>query len=123
MHATVYSVDKDAEAAFTDYFWRTIKPALVDAGATVLAFFVTEPSPNNFPALPVRENEHVFVWFAGFADQTPDLPQSAHHNELALSTADAPGLSSPPLRLRLTPTARSLVTGESPACPAVCSPS
>ncbi len=29
-----------------------------------LGAYVTEPSPNTFPRLPVREGEHVFVWFA-----------------------------------------------------------
>ena len=119
--ATVYSVDVGSQNAFTEYFWRRFRPALVDAGATILAFFVTEHSQNNFPALPVRESEEVFVWFAGFADRTPDLPWRVDHTDGALSTADAPGLNGPPQRLRLTPTARSLVTGESLACPAVAS--
>jgi len=29
----------------------------------ILAALVTEPAANNFPALPVREGENVFVWF------------------------------------------------------------
>ncbi|HEV7186836.1 MAG TPA: NIPSNAP family protein [Blastococcus sp.] len=32
-----------------------------DAGAGAIALLQTEPAPNNFPALPVREDEHVLV--------------------------------------------------------------
>jgi hypothetical protein len=120
--ATVYSLDPSSEGAFTDYFWRRLKPALVDAGATVLAFFVTEPSQNNFPTLPVRENEHVFVWFAGFAGESTDLRWSAGHTGFELPAAEGLGLKGSPQRLRLVPTARSMVTGASPACPAVSPP-
>jgi quinol monooxygenase YgiN len=34
-----------------------------------LATFTTEYAENTFPALPVREGEHAFVWFARFGDQ------------------------------------------------------
>ena len=36
--------------------------------AGLVAAMVTEPAPNTFPALPVRENEHVFVSFSVFDD-------------------------------------------------------
>lgn len=39
-------------------------PALRETALVPLAHFVTEPSANTFPALPVREDESVFVWFA-----------------------------------------------------------
>ena len=45
-----------------------MKPAVTGSGAMVLAYFVTEHSENTFPALPVREGENVFVWFARFND-------------------------------------------------------
>jgi len=35
-------------------------------GANVLAELVTETRPNNFPGLPVRELDAVFVWFGRF---------------------------------------------------------
>ena len=117
--ATVYFLEARAENAMIDYFDRTLKPTLIDAGAAVLAFFVTEPSTNTFPTLPVRENENVFVWFAGFVDATTEVRGAADPSALNLSAVDAPGLNGPPQRLRLTPTARSLLTGSSRACPAV----
>jgi hypothetical protein len=117
--ATVYSLVAPAGNDFVDYFSREVKPALIDAGATVLALFVTDESPNNFPALPVRENENVFAWFAGFADAASGLRWYADHPAVDLSSAGAPSLKGAPQRLRLTPTARSLLTGASLACPAV----
>jgi NIPSNAP protein len=117
--ATVYSLVSPAGNDFVDYFSREVKPALIDAGATVLALLVTDESPNNFPALPVRENENVFVWFAGFADAMSGLRWNADHPAVDLASAGAPSLKGPPQMLRLTPTARSLLTGASihpPSC-------
>ncbi|MDE2134557.1 MAG: NIPSNAP family protein [Alphaproteobacteria bacterium] len=74
------------------------------AGAEFLAAFVTEESPNTFPALPVREGEHVFVWFTLFANAGSEraitLPAELQH-----------ALSKPPEALRLLPTARSRLHG------------
>jgi hypothetical protein len=57
------------DAAFVQFFEKTVKPAVIGSGATVLAYFVAEQSENTFPALPVREGENVFVWFARFNDR------------------------------------------------------
>jgi len=46
-----------------------IETQLKNAGIDVLATYVSETSANNFPRLPVRENDRVFVWFAAFPDQ------------------------------------------------------
>ncbi len=78
-----------------EHFERTTAPEIAARGGSVLAYFVTEPSENTFPALPVRENERVFVAFAGFPDGA-ELPPDPH-------------------MLRLEPTARSLLHGGSPA--------
>ena len=69
MIATVYYFNAPVSNDFVDYFERTLKPVVTDSGGSVLAYFVSENSANNFPALPVREGEHVFVWFMRFADQ------------------------------------------------------
>jgi NIPSNAP len=39
------------------------------AGGSFLGRYVTEPAPNNYPPLPVREGEDVAVWLAAFADR------------------------------------------------------
>ncbi len=66
--ATVYAFADPVEAAFSDFFATQIAPALRRAGATLEGYLVTETSENTFTRLPVREGEHVFVWFASFAD-------------------------------------------------------
>src|SRR5215471_17084077 len=63
----------------------------------ILAAFVTEPGPNNFPALPVREGENVFVWFARHRDAVV----TASIVDMKTYLTQAPEV------LRLSPTARS----------------
>ena len=114
--ATIYYFDKPAGSDFIDYFENMIQPVLATAGASILAYFVTEDSPNTYPKLPVREGENVFVWFAGFPDQ------DAHKRHLArlresnvwedeIATFLKKHLQGKPEVLRLTPTPRSRLTG------------
>ncbi|WP_394843964.1 NIPSNAP family protein [Pendulispora brunnea] len=77
------------------YFERSLKPALTAAGASILAYFVTDPSPNTYPRLPLREGEHAFVWFARYDDAAANLPQLPAWGRTHV--------------LRLAPTARSLL--------------
>ena len=79
-------------------FEERIAPDVEASGGSVLAYFVTEPAENTFPALPVREGERVFVWFAGFADRNGldrEASRRADHAQV----------------LRLVPTSRSLLHG------------
>jgi hypothetical protein len=77
---------------------------------------VTEDSPNTFPALPVREGENVFVWFGSLPDQAM---YELHVEELArlklwkgeISKSLKRRLKRKSEILRLTPTARSRLTG------------
>jgi quinol monooxygenase YgiN len=104
--ATICSLRPSMVAAFPMLFERELEPTLREAGADVVAAFSTEPSPNNFPALPVREGEEVFVWLSRFADQ------SAHADHLArLDPTEtlADHLAEAPETLRLTPTSRSVL--------------
>jgi hypothetical protein len=85
------------------------------AGIDVRAAFETETSPNNFPRLPVREGERVFVWIARFADrQRGDaalkaLTQSAQWKEQI--TPELQRRAKATQVLRLAATARSLLRG------------
>ncbi len=65
--AGIYYLNK-ADADFPAFFNQTIAPLLSKASAKVIGTFVTETAANNFPKLPVREGEQVFVWFAQFAN-------------------------------------------------------
>ena len=66
--ATVYSFAAPVDSPFVRFFETQMTPAVCAAGATPLGYYVTEPAENTFPLLPVREGEHIFVWFASFAD-------------------------------------------------------
>jgi NIPSNAP len=85
--------------------------ALRTAGGRRLAVMVSEHAANDFPALPVREGEHVLAWFAEVADESARarfrgaLADSKAWREAAAAlTAGAPR---PPEALRLAPAARS----------------
>lgn len=113
---TIYYLDASAGADFVDFFERTLKPALTEAGASILAYFVTENRANTFPALPVREDVNVFVWFSHFSDRAAyehhasALATSARwSNEIAEELAGR--LKGHPEVLKLSPTARSQLHG------------
>ncbi len=57
-----YSLTDAAQCdAFVERFETNVRPQLANQGASVLATFVTESSPNTYPRLPVREGEHNVV--------------------------------------------------------------
>jgi NIPSNAP len=110
--ATIYPLDPANEGGFVEFFADALAPTLADAGATPLASFVSERSPNNFPRLPVREGEHVFVWFTRFPNSAAyERHQAALTRCPRWSAEIAPALDRrtrgvPEVR-RLLPTARS----------------
>lgn len=111
--ATLYAFDAPVDRDFLDFFAEEIGPALAAAGGAPIACFTTEYAANNFPALPVREGEHVFAWFAAFADHAAFARHIAALTGAPEWRALAPSLRrrllSPPRTLRLSPTARSLL--------------
>jgi hypothetical protein len=115
--ATIYYFDAPVDSEFIEYFEKTIRSVLVEAGASVLAYFITEDSPNTFPALPVREGENAFVWFAGFSNQDAYKHHLARLRESRLWKEKIEiflkkRLQVKPEVLRLTPTPRSWLTGK-----------
>ncbi|NUW36839.1 NIPSNAP family protein [Nonomuraea sp. SMC257] len=102
--ATVHHVVGDV-AGFPAFFAERVAPVLSGAGASPVACFETERSPNTFPALPVRTGEDVFVWLARF-EREEDLGKvrEALDEEVSLLEGRVAG---PPQRFRLSPTARS----------------
>ena len=115
--ATIHYFDSAVDSDFIIYFENNIKPILIDAGAVILAYFVTEDSTNNFPALPVREGENVFIWFSGFQDQAAyenhmaTLAQAKVWNDGILQSLTQQQTRVPD-QLRLSPTRRSRLTGK-----------
>jgi quinol monooxygenase YgiN len=112
--ATMYYFDAPVDTGFVEFFEKTVKPAVICSGATVLAYFVTEHSENTFPALPVREGENVFVWFARFNDAAAyerhiaALTQYPRRRD-QISKELARRLKREPEILKLSPTTRSLL--------------
>lgn len=115
--ATIYYFNRPVDSDFIHYFENTIHPLLMETEAPLLAYFVTEDSPNTFPRLSIREGEHVFVWFAGFQSQAA---YEHHLAELTRSKLWSQEISKylthrlirKPEILRLTPTPRSRLTGK-----------
>lgn len=112
--ATIWYGHGPFDATFVEFFQRRVRPVLAETGGEPLAYLRSEHAPNTFPALPVRTNEEVFVWFARFTDEG----HLDHHlNRLRLSERwreeVLPTLSErwarAPQRLRLAPTERSLL--------------
>jgi hypothetical protein len=109
--ATIHYLWKTPQEGFTAFFRERLQPALSAAGLPPIAAFVPEGAPNNFPRLPVRQGEKLFVWFSRAADQAD------HDRRLAAlrATSDWTSVAAvledfeerPAQVLRLSPTRRS----------------
>jgi quinol monooxygenase YgiN len=109
---TIYYLDRVNAAQFADFFDRMMLPHLNALGAHPIATLATNEVPNNFPRLPVRENDRVFLWIARW-------PSEASHQAFTAQSRgwsgwrDAapenflPALMRKPEQLRLKPTSRS----------------
>jgi hypothetical protein len=115
--AVILHLEPDAgDSDIVSFFECAIAPGVAAAEGSVLAYFVTEPSRNTFPALPVREGVNVFVFFVGCGDRLTLERVADPSCRLARTMAEAPGLACSAETLRLEPTARSLLHGGSPTC-------
>lgn len=100
------------------FFRGVVAPRLIQAGGSVLGYFFTETRPNNFRRLPIREGANALVWIVGYAEKRyTDDRLSKTRVRASVISAHAPGARRAPDVLRLVPTAHSLLTGGSPACP------
>ena len=107
---TIYHFDAPVDSGFVQFFEKTVRPAVMGSDATVLAYFVTEHSENTFPALPVREGENVFVWFARFNDAAAYERHTAALTQSSLwRDENSKELKRSPEILKLSPTTRSLL--------------
>ncbi|MGH8176505.1 MAG: NIPSNAP family protein [Steroidobacter sp.] len=113
--ANIIYLRRTTPGEFTDFFAEEIRPEWEKAGASVVAELATETAANNFPRLPVREGERVFIWFSTFADQST---YDRHRSVLAASpswrvvSGKLSLWTHQPIEiLRLQPTARSRLQG------------
>jgi hypothetical protein len=98
-----------ATDALVHAFDQCVHPWWVGVGGDLLACWTSEPAPNNFPRLPVREGEPHLAWLTRFDDEAAQLRHAA--------LLDASGclersewrehLSGRATQLRLAPTPRS----------------
>ena len=110
--ASIHYLDADAAPAFSDFFDTKMKPGLESAGISVIAAFATETSENNFPRLPVRQNDRAFIWFSSFAnvaacDRHIDTMRQRQTWREGASDLVLHQLARKPEFLRLAPTSRS----------------
>lgn len=111
LHHFAAPVDAELLAFFAD----EVVPVARECGARILASYVTDHGPNEFPRLPVHEGRHVFVWVAAFdsaaahAQGRVAFERSPRWREVTVELARR--TSAPTERHRLAPAARSLVRG------------
>jgi len=113
---TICPLRAPADAAVVHAFDQHVHPWWVGVGGDLLACWVTEHAPNNFPRLPVREGESVIAWLTRFDDEAA---QQRHAARLASSGClQRPEwqalLDGAPVHLRLAPTPRSALRRSQP---------
>jgi NIPSNAP len=108
LDATLFHLREPALPELLRFCRDVMTPVLARGGAQVLGWYVTEPAPNNFPRLPVREGETLLAGFALFDDAAAfeAFTRSGAWQRDVQPTL-ARWLARPAESLRLAPTARS----------------
>jgi hypothetical protein len=107
--AVVCPLSADAPDALVALFERDLRSQWLAAGADWVVGFVTDPTPNNFPRLPVRTGESVIVWLSGFADAAAQHRHARQMADMPLWVDWCKPLAALPQTVRLAPTARSAI--------------
>jgi hypothetical protein len=101
MLAGIYQMAQPVDDAAVSLFEENVVPILRKNGVQLQGLFVTEPAPNTFKRLPVREGEHVLVWFG--TTERRDGPQNWRERLASITTLGRGRMS----LLELEPTSRS----------------
>ncbi len=113
--ATIYTFAAPVDGHFVEFFERQIRPQILAGGIDLLGYYASETAANNFPRLPVREKDHVFVWFALYKDAEDYERRRTRLENSAQWRAAATRLqhetSAPTQVLRLAPAPRSRLHG------------
>jgi hypothetical protein len=109
---TIYYLGGVNTLHFAEFFDRIILPHLNALGAHPIATLATNEVANNFPRLPVREQDRVFLWMARWPSQASHQAFSAQLRSWSgwrdsASENVLPALMRKPEVLRLQPTTRS----------------
>jgi hypothetical protein len=112
---TLYYTKTDNPGAFGAQFDQSLRRLAEAHGARTLAAYVTSSRENNYPKLPVRTGEHIFVWVSTFTNADAYAAYQANltadKNWTASWNSTRAHLTRDPEVLRLTPTARSRLRG------------
>ncbi len=101
--AGIYQMAQPIDAKLVSDFEHHVAPILRSNGVRIEGVFVTESARNTYTRLPVREGEHVLVWF-GIPESREFSPGWLEH------LADISGLGNQQASLLdLEPTARSVL--------------
>jgi NIPSNAP len=112
LDTSILPLRESASPALLQFCREVINPALARGGANVLGWYVTEPSPNNFPQLPVREGEQVLVGLAMFGSlESFEAFSRSGVWAREVQPGLVPWLAGPIESCRLVATARSTIHG------------
>ncbi len=109
---SIYYLGAADAVQFGKFFDRIILPHLNAAGVHPIAILTTSEEANNFPRLPVREHDRVFLWMARWPREKDYDAFSAQSRTWSgwrdtAPEAVLPAVMRKPEQLRLKPTARS----------------
>lgn len=110
LDATVFPLRETATPQLLTLARDAMSDTLRAGGARMLAWYITEPSTNDFPRLPVREGEQVLLGLALFDDAAAfDAFAASRRWSREVAPLLEPLLAGAPQARRLVPTARSAI--------------
>ena len=74
---TVCPLRRPADAAVVEAFDQALQEGWLSRGGDLVACWASETAANDFPRLPVREDEPVIAWLARFDDEAAQRRQAA----------------------------------------------
>ena len=106
---TIHYLGGVNEMQFAEFFTQALLPRLNASGVHPMAILTTEEEPNNFPRLPVREHDRVFLWMARWASEEDHAAFAAQIRTWSgwrdkAPEAVLPAVMRKPEQLRLKPT-------------------
>jgi hypothetical protein len=115
MRLTIHYVGKADPKAFLALFEGRMRPLYEDAGAPVQAVLLSAMEANNYPRLPIREDDRVLVWLTRFASVADEERFDRAMRQASGWRDQAPEMLLPafmrkPEVVRLAPTVRSPAT-------------
>jgi len=113
--AGVHYLEPGAQFPARDVFERQAVPMSATVSGSLLAYFLSHPAQNDYPALPVRD-ENVLVWLVGFRNFDHLEDAWGHIGYIHRLVGERVAANQPAELLRLVPTTRSLIAGGGEPC-------